>query len=116
MVEMTGKTTGPEWPAAWAVAREKLRRELGDGIFDAWIRPLTLEAYDRGEVRIGATLSFMRDRVAERYADCIERALERGADASRELADDHRIARALHGGLHSVDDGLHAARELADPP
>jgi chromosomal replication initiator protein len=86
MVEMTGKTTGPEWPAAWAVAREKLRRELGDGIFDAWIRPLTLEAYDRGEVRIGATLSFMRDRVAERYADRIERALQAAGMAPASVA------------------------------
>jgi chromosomal replication initiator protein len=74
MVEIS-KTTGQEWPAAWTAARERLRRELGDGIYEAWIRPLTLEGYDKGEVRLGTTLAFMRNRVAERYVARIERAL-----------------------------------------
>ncbi len=43
MVEITGRTSGPEWPAVWTAARKRLRRELGDAIFDAWIGPLTLE-------------------------------------------------------------------------
>jgi chromosomal replication initiator protein len=75
MVEIS-RTAGPDWPEAWASAREKLRRELGDGIYEAWIRPLTLESCDNSALRIGTTLSFMRDRVAERYAGRIERALQ----------------------------------------
>ena len=75
MVEIS-RTAGPDWPEAWASAREKLRRELGDGIYEAWIRPLTLESCDNDALRIGTTLSFMRDRVAERYAGRIERALQ----------------------------------------
>src|SRR6202008_2958247 len=75
MIEITGKAAGPEWPAAWAAARESLRRELGDGVYEAWIKPLTLESFDRNELRIGTTLAFMRDRVSERYVARIERAL-----------------------------------------
>jgi len=75
MVEIDGRTTGPEWPVAWAAARKRLRRELGDAVFDAWIGPLTLEAFERDELRIGTTKSFMRNWVTERYVGRIERAL-----------------------------------------
>ena len=75
MVEITGRTSGPEWPAVWTAARERLRRELGDGVYEAWIKPLTLESFDRNELRIGTMLAFMRDRVTERYVARIERAL-----------------------------------------
>ena len=75
MVEITGKTSGPEWPAVWTAARKRLRRELGDAVFDAWIGPLTLEAFDRDELRIGTAKSFMCNWVTERYVGRIERAL-----------------------------------------
>jgi chromosomal replication initiator protein len=75
MVEITGKTSGPEWPAVWAAARKRLRRELGDAVFDAWIGPLTLEAFDRDELRLGTAKSFMCNWVTERYVGRIERAL-----------------------------------------
>ncbi|MEJ0043467.1 MAG: chromosomal replication initiator protein DnaA [Rhizomicrobium sp.] len=71
----------PDWPAAWAGARERLRRELGDAVFDAWIGPLTLDGFDKDEIRIGTTKSFIRNWVAERYVTRIERALRaEGAD------------------------------------
>ena len=75
MVEITGRTSGLEWPAVWMAARKRLRRELGDAVFDAWIGPLTLEAYDRDELRIGTAKSFMCNWVTERYVGRIERAL-----------------------------------------
>ena len=65
----------PDWPTAWAGARERLRRELGDAVFEAWIGPLTLDGYDRDEIKLGATKSFIRNWVAERYVTRIERAL-----------------------------------------
>ncbi len=75
MGQMTSKPMRPDWPAAWAGARERLRRELGDAVFDAWIGPLTLDGFDKDEIRIGTTKSFIRNWVAERYVTRIERAL-----------------------------------------
>jgi chromosomal replication initiator protein len=75
MATMTNKPMRPDWPTAWAGARERLRRELGDAVFEAWIGPLTLEGFDKDEVRIGTSKSFIRNWVAERYVTRIERAL-----------------------------------------
>jgi len=65
----------PDWPSAWAGARERLRRELGDAVFEAWIGPLTLDAFDKDEVQIGATKPFVRNWVSNHYVGRIERAL-----------------------------------------
>ncbi len=65
----------PDWPTAWASARERLRREMGDAVFDAWIGPLTLDGFDKDEVKIGTIKSFIRNWVSERYVTRIERAL-----------------------------------------
>jgi chromosomal replication initiator protein len=82
MGQMTSKPMRPDWPTAWAGARERLRRELGDAVFDAWIGPLTLDGYERDEVRIGTSKPFIRNWVAERYVTRIERAFRaEGADA-----------------------------------
>jgi chromosomal replication initiator protein len=72
---MTSKPMRPDWPAAWAGARERLRRELGDAVFDAWIGPLTLDSWDRDELQIGATKPFLRNWVSNHYVARIERAL-----------------------------------------
>ena len=83
MVDITGKPTRPDWPAAWAAARERLRRELGDPVFDAWIGPLTLDGFDQDELRIGAAKPFVRNWVANHYVTRIDRALRlEGAVAS----------------------------------
>jgi chromosomal replication initiator protein len=74
MVEMSGKAAATDWPAAWAVARERLRRDLGDAIFDAWIAPLTLESYHRDELCIGAAKPFVRNWVASHYIARLDRA------------------------------------------
>ena len=75
MGQMTSKPARPDWPAAWAGARERLRRELGDPVFDAWIGPLSLDGFEKDEVRIGTSKSFIRNWVTERYVTRIERAL-----------------------------------------
>ncbi|MDE2181697.1 MAG: chromosomal replication initiator protein DnaA [Alphaproteobacteria bacterium] len=54
--------------------RERLRRELGDPMFDAWIGPLTLEGHDKDELRLGAAKPFVRNWVANHYVARIERA------------------------------------------
>jgi chromosomal replication initiator protein len=74
MVEMSGKAAGADWPAAWAAAREKLRRDLGDAIFDAWIASLTLESHSKDELCIGAAKPFVRNWVASHYIARIDRA------------------------------------------
>lgn len=86
MVEITGKTSGPDWPVAWAAARGRLRRELGDAVFDAWIGPLTLEAYDRDELRIGAAKPFVRTWVASHYLARLDRAFQAEGVAPASIA------------------------------
>ncbi len=71
---MMSKAMRPDWPAAWMGARERLRRELGDAVFEAWIGPLTLDGFERDELRIGTSKSFIRNWVSERYVARIERA------------------------------------------
>jgi chromosomal replication initiator protein len=64
----------PDWRAAWAAVRERMRRELGDPVFDAWIGPLSLESCDADELKIGATKPFVRNWVANHYVGRIEKA------------------------------------------
>lgn len=75
MGQTTNKPLRPDWPAAWSGARARLRRELGDAVFDAWIGPLTLDGFDKDEIQVGTTKSFIRNWVTERYVARIERAL-----------------------------------------
>ncbi len=75
MAQITSKALPPDWPAVWAGAREKLRKDLGDAVFEAWIGPLTLVSAEGGEIRIGAPKPFARNWVANHYTGRIERAL-----------------------------------------
>jgi chromosomal replication initiator protein len=74
MGQFTSRPTSIDWHAVWACVRERLRRELGDPMFDAWIRTLTLEGFERDELRIAASKSFQRNWVANHYIARIERA------------------------------------------
>src|ERR1051326_149872 len=74
MGQVTGKSMRPDWPNAWGNVRERLRRELGDAVFEAWIGPLTLEGHDHDELKIGAAKPFVRNWVANHYVARIERA------------------------------------------
>ena len=75
MTQTMTKTSGPDWDALWTATRERLRQQMGDGVFDAWIRPLTLVAGDHAGVQIGAPTPFARNWVASHHAMRIERAL-----------------------------------------
>src|ERR1700744_762077 len=81
MVQLTGKPMRPDWTTAWSAVRDRLRRELGDPVFEAWIGPLSLESCDRDELKIGASKPFVRNWVANHYVAGIERAFRaEGAD------------------------------------
>ena len=70
-------TKNPEFDRTtmWAAARERLRKELGDPVFDAWIGALQLLSMEKGDVKIGAPKPFVRNWVANHYVTRIERAL-----------------------------------------
>ncbi|HKD24109.1 MAG TPA: chromosomal replication initiator protein DnaA [Rhizomicrobium sp.] len=68
--------SGPlDWTVIWTGARERLRRELGDAVFETWINPLVLLDAANGELKIGAPRPFARNWVANQYAVRIERAV-----------------------------------------
>src|ERR1700743_3175780 len=74
MGQLTGKSMRPDLPAAWSAVRDRLRRDLGDPVFEPWIVPLSLESCDRDELKIGAAKPFVRNWVANHYVARIERA------------------------------------------
>src|ERR1700685_868699 len=74
MGHLTGKTSRPDWTSAWMAVRERMRRELGDPVFEAWIGPLSLESFEHDELKIGAAKPFVRNWVANHYVARIERA------------------------------------------
>jgi chromosomal replication initiator protein len=74
MGQSTNKPTSKDWPTLWVRVRERLRKELGDPIFEAWIAPLTLENWDKDDLKIGAAKPFVRNWVANHYIARIERA------------------------------------------
>jgi chromosomal replication initiator protein len=74
MGQFTNKKSAVDWYTVWACVRERLRRELGDPVFEAWIGPLTLEGAERDELRIGAVKPFVRNWVANHYTGRLEHA------------------------------------------
>jgi chromosomal replication initiator protein len=64
----------PSWPEIWANTRDQLRIELGQGVFDTWISPLSLLDVADGHVRLSAPRRLVRDYVALHHAARIERA------------------------------------------
>jgi len=81
--------------------RERMRRELGDPVFEAWIGPLSLESFEHDELRIGAAKPFVRNWVANHYVARIERAFRaEGAEpASISIVIASQPAPSLGGGV-----------------
>lgn len=73
MAQSMAKST--DWDALWLTARERMRRDMGDAVFDAWIRPLSFVSADGTELKIGALTPFARNWVASHHVQRIERAL-----------------------------------------
>ncbi|MGD0143129.1 MAG: chromosomal replication initiator protein DnaA [Rhizomicrobium sp.] len=84
MTQTMTRASETDWPTIWAAARERMRRDLGDAVFDAWISSLSLVEFANAEIKIGAPRPFARNWVANQYSARIERALraEGGEPAS----------------------------------
>jgi len=67
-------STEPSWTDVWNTVKDRLRLELGQGIFDTWITPLSLKEVESGFVRLSAPSRLVRDYVASHHAARIERA------------------------------------------
>jgi len=73
----------PTWSEVWSTVRDRLRLEVGQGIFDTWIAPLTLSDAEAGHVRLSAPSRLVRDYVASHHAARLERAF---ANATADFA------------------------------
>jgi chromosomal replication initiator protein len=73
----------PMWSDLWSAVRDRIRLEVGQGIFDTWIGPLSLAGNDNGHVRLSAPSRLVRDYVASHHAARLERAF---ASATGEFA------------------------------
>src|SRR5258706_8068471 len=67
-------TPEPVWSDLWSTVRDRLRLEVGQGIFDTWIAPLSLSTAEKGHVRLSAPSRLVRDYAASHHAARIERA------------------------------------------
>jgi chromosomal replication initiator protein len=74
MAKDTTKLSSPDWPTVWAKTRERLRRELGDAVYDVWLAQLSLLSFEKSELKIAAPRMFVRNWVANQYVSRIERA------------------------------------------
>ncbi len=120
MGHLTGKTSRPDWTSAWVAVRERMRRELGDPVFEAWIGPLNLESFERDELKIGAAKPFVRNWVANHYVARIERAFRaEGAEpASISIVISSQPAPSVGGGLVREGSQLQPSASIAylSPP
>jgi len=82
MGQTTTNKMQPDWEVLWIAARERMRKEMGDAIFDAWIRPLSFAGVQGSDVRIAAPSAFARNWVANHHATRIERALNAESGAA----------------------------------
>jgi len=98
MVQVTGNSAPKQdWRAAWAAVRERMRRELGEPVFEAWIGPLNLESFEADDLRIGAAKPFVRNWVANHYVDRLQKAFR--AEGFRRGHSQHRTRRTSDADL-----------------
>lgn len=61
------------WLDVWNTVRDTLRQELGQGLFDSWIAPLSFGGAERGAVRLIAPRRLVRDYVTNHHTARLER-------------------------------------------
>jgi chromosomal replication initiator protein len=66
-----GMSRHPSLETQWQRVRGRLREELGEAAYDNWLKPLTLNGLEGGELKLGAPSRFLRDWVLSRYLDRI---------------------------------------------
>ena len=76
IVGNSGERMGREQATArvteqWARVRGRLRTEVGEAAFRSWLKPLTLVSEAKNVVRMSVPTRFMRDWVADNYAERI---------------------------------------------
>lgn len=64
----------PLWVDAWMTVRDRLRLEVGQGVFDTWIAPLSLIAAAEGVVRLSSPSRLVRDYTTSHHGERIEQA------------------------------------------
>jgi chromosomal replication initiator protein len=105
------------WQEIWANARDQLRIELGQGVFDTWIAPLYLLDATDGHVRLSAPRRLVRDYVALHHATRVERTLaaQTKAFASLEVivsaAEPRVVGAAAQSGATGSESNGNAARK-----
>src|SRR6185312_2096150 len=110
MGHLTGKSSRPDWTSAWVAVRERMRRELGDPVFEAWIGPLNLESFEKDELKIGAAKPFVRNWVANHYVARIERAFR------AEGAEPVSLSIVMATALPSIGSNALSSREPVELP
>jgi chromosomal replication initiator protein len=66
---MPARPADPRVSAQWVRVRGVLRAEVGDAAYKSWLKPLTFVEIANGIVRVAVPTRFMRDWVANHYAD-----------------------------------------------
>ncbi|MGH7124647.1 MAG: DnaA ATPase domain-containing protein, partial [Stellaceae bacterium] len=69
MADTNGVT--PEIQNQWARIRGRLRNEVGEQAYRSWLKSMTLAEINAGRVRIAVPTKFLRDWVAQHYANRI---------------------------------------------
>jgi chromosomal replication initiator protein len=73
-VPLQQRATISTWPEVWDAVRGRLQVELGQGVFDTWVAPLSLAHVNDGHAVLTAPRRYVRDYVAQHHATKLERA------------------------------------------
>lgn len=97
----------------WEPIRERLRNDLGEAVYNDWIRKLSFLGVEDGVVLLGAPGKFVRDWVESHYADAIQSFFDRPVrvvELSEEIAESCEIVESTRP---AEDEEFHSA--ILDP-
>ena len=95
---------------SWQHAQSALREALGDGTYDAWIKPLRVASIGEGRVCLDAPSKFLRDWVERRHLAALRAALRDDVDTAPEVV--LQVSTSTQGELFSS----HEERAPSPPP